>query len=151
MKEGGPYGRDGKLLEDIQGIPTLEGTLIFPPVQITPHILEQPPTPPPDPCLIMNCEFGSNCVILEDGLPRCSCTLNCTEEKHSTEPVCASDLKMYPSECAMNREACQRQVELRLRPLELCEGELKGNFCNSETRKLLHGAIYFTTHRLSYL
>ncbi|KAB7496786.1 Tomoregulin-2, partial [Armadillidium nasatum] len=72
-----------------------------------------------DPCTIMSCEFGSTCVVMADGLPRCTCTLDCTEA--IKDPVCASDLKMYPNECTMNREACQRQVELRLRPLELCE------------------------------
>ena len=103
-----------------QGITTLEGTIVFPPL-LPPSILDSPPTVPPDPCLLMNCEFGSSCVILDDGLPRCSCPLNCSD-KAEDEPVCASDLKMYQSECSMSREACQRQVELRLRPLELCEG-----------------------------
>lgn len=125
MQQGRPYEygipEEEKADSEHVGITTLEGTVIFPPVQLPPHILDVPPTPPPDPCNVMNCEFGSTCLILEDGLPRCSCTLNCTA--HQLEPVCASDLKMYSSECAMNREACQRQVELRLRPLELCEGK----------------------------
>lgn len=80
------------------------------------------PGPAGDVCATMTCEYGSTCTVLEDGLPRCSCRLDCTNVPQS--PVCASDLKMYPSECLMNREGCQRQVELRLRPLELCEGSL---------------------------
>ncbi|KAL1116864.1 hypothetical protein AAG570_005333 [Ranatra chinensis] len=38
------------------------------------------------------------------------------------QPVCGSDLRLYPSLCAMRTEACQRQEELRLRPLDLCQG-----------------------------
>lgn len=37
-------------------------------------------------------------------------------------PVCGSDLRIYSSLCAMKMEACQRQQELRLRPLDLCQG-----------------------------
>ncbi|XP_069945770.1 agrin isoform X4 [Cherax quadricarinatus] len=72
-----------------------------------------------DVCTGMTCEYGSTCTVLGDGLPRCSCRLDCSTVPQS--PVCASDLKMYSSECLMIREGCQRQVELRLRPLELCE------------------------------
>ncbi|CAL4084615.1 unnamed protein product, partial [Meganyctiphanes norvegica] len=79
----------------------------------------RPPQEPNDVCAGMTCEYGSTCTVLEDGLPRCSCSLDCTEAPGT--PVCASDLKMYPNECVMIREGCQRQVELRLRPLELCE------------------------------
>uniref|UniRef100_A0A0P4WLK2 Kazal-like domain-containing protein n=1 Tax=Scylla olivacea TaxID=85551 RepID=A0A0P4WLK2_SCYOL len=73
-----------------------------------------------DVCSGMTCEYGSTCTVLRDGLPRCSCKLDCSNVPQS--PVCASDLKMYSNECLMIREGCQRQVELRLRPLELCEG-----------------------------
>ncbi|XP_063870508.1 agrin-like isoform X4 [Scylla paramamosain] len=72
-----------------------------------------------DVCSGMTCEYGSTCTVLRDGLPRCSCKLDCSNVPQS--PVCASDLKMYSNECLMIREGCQRQVELRLRPLELCE------------------------------
>ncbi|KAG0728646.1 Agrin [Chionoecetes opilio] len=72
-----------------------------------------------DVCSGMTCEYGSSCTVLRDGLPRCSCKLDCSNVPQS--PVCASDLKMYSNECLMIREGCQRQVELRLRPLELCE------------------------------
>ncbi|XP_047735915.1 agrin [Hyalella azteca] len=124
MQEGRAYtyNLDGTAYRVNGSKTTLEGTILFSPVELPPLILDTPPTPPPDPCILMNCEFGSKCVILDDGLPRCSCPLDCTQEEFvSTDPVCASDLKMYSNECAMNREACQRQVELRLRPLELCE------------------------------
>ena len=40
----------------------------------------------------------------------------------TVQPVCGSDLKIYPSECALRMEACQRQEELRLRPIQLCQG-----------------------------
>ena len=94
-----------------------------------------------DPCLLLNCQFGSSCVILEDGLPRCSCFINCSVEGTSILEkldetsiassngvtditVCGSDLKIYPSLCEMRRQACKTQIELRPRPLELCEGGL---------------------------
>ncbi|XP_050719912.1 agrin-like isoform X4 [Eriocheir sinensis] len=93
-----------------------------PPVVVGPPRLDHPAGQQGaegDVCSGMTCEYGSTCTVLRDGLPRCSCRLDCTNVPQS--PVCASDLKMYPSECLMIREGCQRQVELRLRPLELCE------------------------------
>ncbi|KAK3873150.1 hypothetical protein Pcinc_021789, partial [Petrolisthes cinctipes] len=90
-----------------------------PPVVVAPPIGHQG-AEGSDVCSRMTCEYGSTCTVLEeDGLPRCSCRLDCTGVPQN--PVCASDLKMYQSECLMVMEGCQRQVELRLRPLELCE------------------------------
>ncbi|KAG7310631.1 hypothetical protein JYU34_003427 [Plutella xylostella] len=37
-------------------------------------------------------------------------------------PVCASDMRLYPTLCHMKLEACRRQEDLRLRPLALCRG-----------------------------
>ena len=70
-------------------------------------------------CRDIRCDFEATCELDSEGYPRCSCLFDCGEE---TTPVCGSDLRTYPSLCAMRVEACQRQEELRLRPLDLCQG-----------------------------
>ncbi|XP_026676062.1 agrin-like [Diaphorina citri] len=80
-------------------------------------------------CHGIRCDFDATCELSSDGSPRCVCIFDCLKEIQS--PVCGSDLKIYPSYCALKMEACQRQVELRLRPLDLCQGmEVKP--CNGE-------------------
>lgn len=76
-------------------------------------------------CDSIRCEFGAICEIGEDSYPRCTCQSNCTT--HAGPPICASDLKLYSTECEMRKEACHRQTELRPRPMELCEGICKKN------------------------
>lgn len=76
--------------------------------------------PRPKMCEAIRCDFGAICELGDDGFPRCTCQFNCTFAPGS--PVCASDLKLYETECEMRREACHRQTELRPRPMELCEG-----------------------------
>lgn len=75
-------------------------------------------------CRDIHCDFEATCELGPDGYPRCTCQFDCTNAAllASSKPVCASDLRMYPSLCAMKMEACQRQEELRLRPLDLCQG-----------------------------
>ncbi|XP_054266356.1 agrin-like [Macrosteles quadrilineatus] len=100
---------------------------------LTPGAIPQPsPRPtdtPREACSDIRCDYDATCELGADGFPRCSCTMNCSQEP--TSPVCGSDLRIYPSMCAMKMEACQRQEELRLRPLDLCQGmEVKP--CNGE-------------------
>lgn len=75
-------------------------------------------------CRDIHCDFEATCELGPDGFPRCTCQFDCTSAAllAASKPVCASDLRMYPSLCAMKMEACQRQEELRLRPLDLCQG-----------------------------
>ena len=73
-------------------------------------------------CEHVTCDFSAHCEVSTGGLPRCVCKFNCDNDEDAT-PVCASDLQLYPSECHMNNESCHRQMELSLRPLELCEGK----------------------------
>ncbi|XP_018333493.1 agrin isoform X1 [Agrilus planipennis] len=81
-------------------------------------------------CRDIICDFDATCEIGPDNFPRCTCQFDC-ENIASEQSVCASDKKMYPTLCAMKMEACQRQQELRLRPLEVCKGsEVKP--CNGE-------------------
>ncbi|KAK7792852.1 hypothetical protein R5R35_009634 [Gryllus longicercus] len=86
-------------------------------------------------CRDIRCDFDATCELGPDNFPRCSCLFDCSVAAAvgaDTKPVCASDLRVYPSLCAMKMEGCQRQEELRLRPLELCEGmEVKP--CNGES------------------
>lgn len=75
-------------------------------------------------CRDIHCDFEATCELGPDNFPRCTCQFDCAGAAllASSKPVCASDLRMYPSLCEMKMEACQRQEELRLRPLDLCQG-----------------------------
>ncbi|VVC30264.1 Concanavalin A-like lectin/glucanase domain,EGF-like, conserved site,Laminin G domain,Follistatin-like, N- [Cinara cedri] len=72
-----------------------------------------------DVCKDIKCDFDATCEVGPDGFPRCSCIFNCTA---NVSPVCGSDFRIYNSSCLMKMEGCQRQQELRLRPMELCQG-----------------------------
>lgn len=74
-------------------------------------------------CKDIHCDFEATCELGPDRFPRCSCKFDCASIRpENMLPVCGSDLKIYSSICAMKMEACQRQQELRLRPLDLCQG-----------------------------
>ncbi|CAH2050484.1 unnamed protein product, partial [Iphiclides podalirius] len=75
----------------------------------------------PSVCRDIRCDFGASCELGGDGYPRCSCLFECPPDDEYF-PVCASDFRLYPSLCAMRKEGCQKQLELRLRPLDLCKG-----------------------------
>lgn len=81
----------------------------------------------PSACRDIRCDFSASCEIGEDGYPRCSCLFECPPDDEYF-PVCASDFRLYPSMCAMRKEGCQKQLELRLRPLDLCKGLMLTNF-----------------------
>lgn len=76
-------------------------------------------------CRDIHCDYEATCELGPDNFPRCTCQFDCTSPAvlAASKPVCASDMRMYQSLCAMKMEACQRQEELRLRPLDLCQGE----------------------------
>ncbi|KAJ9599102.1 hypothetical protein L9F63_010416, partial [Diploptera punctata] len=85
-------------------------------------------------CRDIHCDYDATCELGPDNFPRCSCHFDCASAMGEGigKPVCASDMRMYPSICIMKMEGCQRQEELRLRPLDLCEGmEVKP--CNGES------------------
>lgn len=83
-------------------------------------------TTSPSACRDIRCDFGASCEIGADGYPRCSCLFECPHEVEYF-PVCASDFRLYSSLCAMRKEGCQKQLELRLRPLDLCKGLINTN------------------------
>lgn len=72
-----------------------------------------------DVCKDIKCDYAATCEVGPDGFPRCSCIFNCSA---AASPVCASDFRTYNSMCLMEMEGCQRQQELRLRPMDLCQG-----------------------------
>lgn len=74
-------------------------------------------------CRDIICDFEATCELGPDKYPRCTCQFDCeTASLAAAKPVCASDFRIYSTICAMKMEACQRQEELRLRPLDLCQG-----------------------------
>ncbi|GBP15490.1 Agrin [Eumeta japonica] len=83
--------------------------------------MEEGVTADPSACRDIRCDFGASCEVGDDGYPRCSCLFECPPDDEYF-PVCASDFRLYTSLCAMRKEGCQKQLELRLRPLDLCKG-----------------------------
>ena len=77
-------------------------------------------------CRDIHCDFDATCELGPDNFPRCSCHFDCLSAmgENGGRPVCASDMRIYTSICVMKMEGCQRQEELRLRPLDLCEGKI---------------------------
>ncbi|CAH0727341.1 unnamed protein product, partial [Brenthis ino] len=71
-------------------------------------------------CARVQCAYEATCAVDVSGQPRCACLFDCAAA--APAPVCASDLRMYPTLCHMKLEACRRQEDLRLRPLALCRG-----------------------------
>lgn len=87
-------------------------------------VTEGSTVPEREACRDIHCDYEATCELGPDNFPRCTCHFDCNSPAvvASSKPVCASDMRMYPSLCAMKMEACQRQEELRLRPLDLCQG-----------------------------
>lgn len=73
-----------------------------------------------DVCTDIKCDYDATCEIGPDKFPRCSCIFNCSDDNIS--PICGSDFRTYKSLCLMKMEGCQKQHELRLRPMDLCQG-----------------------------
>ncbi|XP_048504803.1 agrin-like isoform X3 [Athalia rosae] len=83
-------------------------------------------------CRDIHCDFEATCELGPDKFPRCSCRFDCGAiSAENMRPICGSDLRTYSSLCAMKMEACQRQQELRLRPLDLCQG-MEVRPCNGD-------------------
>ncbi|XP_041975389.1 agrin-like isoform X3 [Aricia agestis] len=74
-------------------------------------------------CARVQCAYEATCSVDASGQPRCACLFDCAAAAAAqSAPVCASDMRMYPTLCHMKLEACRRQEDLRLRPLALCRG-----------------------------
>ncbi|XP_063395250.1 agrin-like [Cydia fagiglandana] len=76
-------------------------------------------------CARVQCAYEATCAVDSNGQPRCACLFDCAAAAAAaatSAPVCASDLRLYPTLCHMKLESCRRQEELRLRPLALCRG-----------------------------
>lgn len=84
---------------------------------------EVTPSPELEACRDVHCDFNGTCELGPDKFPRCSCKFDCDGQAPSNaQAVCASDHQLYQSMCHMLMQACHTQTELRLRPLDLCEG-----------------------------
>ena len=97
-------------------------------------------------CRDIHCDYDATCELGPDNFPRCSCHFDCASAmgEGGGKPVCASDMRIYPSICVMKMEGCQRQEELRLRPLDLCEGV-------NRVHGLMHGPKHNVKVQLFYL
>ncbi|KAI8439246.1 hypothetical protein MSG28_013085 [Choristoneura fumiferana] len=76
-------------------------------------------------CARVQCAYEATCAVDSNGQPRCACLFDCAAAAAAavtSAPVCASDLRLYPTLCHMKLESCRRQEDLRLRPLALCRG-----------------------------
>ena len=73
-------------------------------------------------CQDILCDYEATCEPAPEGGPKCSCIFDCSRE--SSKPVCGSDFQMHSSLCHMKLKSCQKQEEIRLRPIELCQGWL---------------------------
>ncbi|XP_073973798.1 agrin-like isoform X3 [Rhodnius prolixus] len=75
-------------------------------------------------CRDVRCDFDATCQLDPEGYPRCVCVFDCQSEAANgdNQQLCGSDLVLYPSACHMRAEACNRQTEIRIRPLDLCQG-----------------------------
>ncbi|XP_065218165.1 agrin-like isoform X2 [Planococcus citri] len=71
-------------------------------------------------CQDILCDYEATCEPNPEGGPRCSCIFDCSREPE--KPVCGSDFQMYSSLCHMKMKSCQKQEEIRLRPIDLCQG-----------------------------
>ncbi len=78
-----------------------------------------------DPCEGVTCLFDAKCVDGGCPCPEEKCVSSNEGSKLLQGQVCASDLKLYPSECHMRMEACRRQEPLTIRPMILCQGKLQ--------------------------
>nr|XP_024219435.1 agrin-like isoform X3 [Halyomorpha halys] len=86
------------------------------------HMYTTPLPGGPDPeeaCRGVRCQFSATCELDPSGYPRCACRFSCPP---GGQPVCGSDLVLYQSKCDMEAAACAKQIEIRIRPLDLCQG-----------------------------
>ncbi|KOB68636.1 putative agrin [Operophtera brumata] len=82
-------------------------------------------------CARVQCAYEATCAVDSNGQPRrglggnyiYACLFDCAAAaaaSTTSNPVCSSDLRLYPTLCHMKLEACRRQEDLRLCPLPLC-------------------------------
>lgn len=71
-----------------------------------------------DPCLDMECHFGSRCRPSTDGrVAECACVGKCASygDSRGSRPVCGSDGRDYPNVCELERTSCSETREIRIK------------------------------------
>ncbi|CAG9796551.1 unnamed protein product [Diatraea saccharalis] len=69
-----------------------------------------------DPCTGVGCPPGSRCVVTA-GQPECRCPRSCQRRK----PVCGTDGREYPSNCHLDKYACENQLNITVKYHGKCD------------------------------
>ena len=64
-----------------------------------------------DPCDISMCSHSKHICRVIEGVATCICNEVCTMD---LRPVCASNGKTYPNQCAMEVESCKTNQQLKV-------------------------------------
>lgn len=77
-----------------------------------------------DPCVDLDCQFGSECIRSRDGKKaECVCPEKCFTYGDSvgSRPVCGSDGRDYPNDCELRRRACSFNITIEPRFSGRCD------------------------------
>ena len=71
-------------------------------------------------CGNKTCQFGAKCKHdPRESTLKCSCDFYCDQK--SSQPVCGSDGKTYPSECSLQQRGCENQLHILITDFAPCK------------------------------
>jgi len=77
-----------------------------------------------DPCVELDCKFGSDCIRSRDGKKaECICPEKCYTygDNVGSRPVCGSDGRDYPNDCEMRRRSCSLNISVEAKFTGKCD------------------------------
>ena len=108
--------KDGNNILDNNGICIKPSTIID----------EEDPTPFPQLCNGVLCQYGALCITTSSGEQTCSCeALQCSNQ---LRPVCASDRKSYANKCHMRLMGCRSATRLHVLYFGYCKENDRATF-----------------------